>query len=246
MTKPLRVPLEDLREGEIDLPLDAARYVTRVHRLIEGRKILAFDPERVVEADGEVLVASGGACRVRLGVVREALRPSRELVLLQGTGKGDKLDAIVRDATELGVTLVAPVITMRSVSKPAEARAERWRRIAVEAARQSGRGDAPRVLAPTTLLAALAALPVGAEGAGFCLDPSATEPLGPSLQRALSGPGAVSFVVGPEGGLDPQELEAAERAGYRRVSLGPRVLRTETVCAAVLGAAVVLEPSSAS
>jgi 16S rRNA (uracil1498-N3)-methyltransferase len=155
------------------------------------------------------------------------------VVLIQGIGKGDKLDAIVRDATELGATGIVPAIGERSVARPDAARGARWRRIAVEAARQCGRGDAPAIAMPVSFTDAVRA--AGAvEALRLCLDPAAHQSLGSAL-AALAAQ-AVTFAVGPEGGLTAAELAAAEAFGFTRVTLGPLVLRTETVCAAVLGA----------
>jgi 16S rRNA (uracil1498-N3)-methyltransferase len=233
--KILRLPLDALAEGPSTLPADAATYVTRVHRLGPGDRLLVFDPDRAVEADAEVASADRRAVTLRIGPLRPAaLRPPRALTLLQGVGKGDKLDAIVRDATELGATRVVPVLCARSVARPDAARAVRWRRIAVEAARQCGRGDAPVVETPVDFVEA-----VRREGAGIkvCLDPAAERSLGAVL--AGLGAEAVALAVGPEGGLTGEEVAAAEEAGFVRASLGPLVLRTETVCAAVLGAILV-------
>src|SRR6185312_1201664 len=130
--KVLRLPVDALAEGPSTLPADAATYVTRVHRLGAGDRLLVFDPERAVEADAEVASADRRAVVLTVGPLRPAaMRPSRAVTLFQGVGKGDKLDAIVRDATELGVTRVVPVLCARSVARPDAARAARWRRIAV-------------------------------------------------------------------------------------------------------------------
>jgi 16S rRNA (uracil1498-N3)-methyltransferase len=238
---PLRVPLAGLAEGRVALPEAAARYVLRVHRLAAGARFVAFDPERSVEADVELVAADRRGALVSVGPVRPAaVRARRGVTLIQGLGKGDKLDAVVRDATELGATRVVPALAERSVARPADgaARAERWRRVAIEAARQSGRGDAPAVEAPIELTEAIARFG-RAEGAfGVCLDPGGATPLGRVLGELAAAAEAV-IVVGPEGGLDDAELTAADAAGLARVSLGPFVLRTETVCAAVLGALLV-------
>jgi len=223
------------------LPEEAAAYVVRVHRLKEGDRFDAFDPERGVEAEAELVSAArGSAPVVRVGEVRGAVvLPARRVTLVQALSKGEKMDAIVRDATELGVTRVCPVIAERSVVRldDAAARADRYRRIAVQAARQCGRGDAPRIDVPAPLAEVLAE--VGGRGVGWSLDPGARTPLRDRLTQ-LSPDAEVVFVVGPEGGLTEGELELCERAGLDRVSLGPFTLRTETVCAAVLGALLVL------
>lgn len=239
----LRVPLSPLAPGLAPLPEEAAAYVVRVHRLREGDRFDAFDPERGVEAEAE-LVASprGSAPLVRVGEVRPASAvPARRVTLVQALSKGEKMDAVVRDATELGATRVAPVLAERSVARPDDAagRADRYRRIAVQAARQCGRGDAPRIDAPAPLVSVLAELSARADIWGICLDPSARAPLRERLPSL--GPDAeIVVVVGPEGGFTSAELELCERSALARVSLGPFTLRTETVCAAVLGALLVL------
>lgn len=242
---PLRVPLAGLAEGPCALPEDAARYVARVHRLGAGARFVGFDPERSVEADVELVAVDRRAVRIHVGPLRPAALGARPgLTLVQALGKGDKLDAIVRDATELGATRIVPVYAARSVTKPADAdtRTRRWRRIAIEAARQSGRGDAPAIEAPMELASALERF-AHAEGVfGICLDPASATPLGRVLDRLATARDAL-LLVGPEGGLDDAELAAASLAGLERVSLGPLVLRTETVCAAVLGAILVARES---
>jgi len=232
----LRVPFDRVEAGIVPLSAEAARYVTRVHRLREGDPFVVFDPDRAIEADAVISEIRGRAVRARVETPRPSARPRRRITLVQATGKGDKLDAIVRDATELGASRVAPVLTERSVARPPATRAERWRRIAIEAARQCGRGDAPSIDPPAPLLDVLETL----RGCpGLCLDPRATTHLGESL-RPLANTEAVVIVVGPEGGLTEDELDAAVRSGLTRVTLGPLILRTETVCAAVLGALLAL------
>jgi 16S rRNA (uracil1498-N3)-methyltransferase len=233
----LRVPCALLASGDLPLSAEAATYVTRVHRLAVGDTFLAFDPERGTEADAEIIEIGKRGAVARIAAIRAAAAlPARAVTLIQGSCKGDKMDAIVRDATELGATRIIPAITARSVAKPDAARADRWRRIAVEAARQCGRGDAPVVEAPALLPAALALV----DGAALrlCLDPTAAVSLGSRLEMVAAAT-TVAILVGPEGGLDPAELDAVGRAGFERVRLGGFVLRTETVCAAVLGALVI-------
>ena len=240
---PLRVPFALTEAGLFSLPAEAANYVTRVHRLEIGDAFLAFDPDRAVEADAELVEVTKRGAVARIAVIRAAsVRPARRVTLIQGSCKGDKMDGIVRDATELGVTRIIPAITARSVARPDAARADRWRRIAVEAARQCGRGDAPILDAPITLADALAP---GVDGAALCLDPTATTTLGARLQIVAAATN-VTILVGPEGGLDDDELDASARAGFTRVRLGGLVLRTETVCAAVLGALLVWSESLAA
>ncbi|AKT43831.1 RsmE family RNA methyltransferase [Chondromyces crocatus] len=238
----LRVPLTSLAPGLVPLSPEVARYVSRVHRLREGERFLAFDPERALEAEA-LLVGSGkGPSAARIDVVRAAsLVPRRAVTLIQCVGKGDKLDAVIRDATELGATRVVAALSARCVARPQGDRGGRWRRVAVEAARQCGRGDAPRIEGPLPLTEVLEAL----DGeAAVCLDPRAERSLGTWLGGMLGDAGGrrgIALLVGPEGGLSEEEMDACSSAGFVRVRLGRFTLRTETVCAAALGALLALD-----
>lgn len=220
----LRVPFDDLAAGERDLDAEQSKYVVRVHRLRAGDAFVAFDPKRAIEADGEVLSRD----RVRIGEPRPAPAAARSVTWIHACPKGDKPDAIVRDATELGATKIIFVHTARIVAKPPASRVERWTRIAREAARQCGRADAPEVALEATWDAALAVEAV----TRVCLDPRGA-PLRDVLARAK---GSIAFAAGPEGGFTDAEIAAAEKRGFVTCKLGAFVMRTETVPSAVLGA----------
>lgn len=229
----LRVPLSDLRRGERALPPETARYVTRVHRLGPGGRFVAFDPEARLEAEGEV-VETGREVVVHLAEPRPAeLVATRPLCVLQAIGKGTKIDAVARDATELGATRIVPVIAERSVKRKTDV--VRLRRVVVEAARQCGRGDVPAIDEPRPLVAALEAV----TGACVLLHPAAVTSFGAVLTE-LSAAEALTLVIGPEGGFSDEELGVASERGYRLARLGHLVLRTETACAAALGAVLAL------
>jgi 16S rRNA (uracil1498-N3)-methyltransferase len=239
----IRAPIQGLAPGERTLEGALAHYLVRVIRLRAGDTFVAFDPAGGVEADALVIHEDGEAITVRF----EALRPgaataAAAVTWIQGFAKGDKCDAIVRDATELGASQIVVATTMRSVVKldggRAEARATRWARIAEEAARQCGRSAAPKVGKPVPWPEALAS--AGQTGARFCLWERATQPLAPALQEAMTSGQPLAFACGPEGGLDSTEVDQATAQGWLPVSLGPLVLRTETVAAAVLGAVTIL------
>jgi 16S rRNA (uracil1498-N3)-methyltransferase len=233
----IRAPIAGLAPGERALDAQAAHYLVRVLRLGPGARFVAFDPERAMEADAELVKIEPAAAR--FGTLRAAsVVAPRDVTLVQGLAKADKCDHVIRDATELGATRVIVAATTRTVvhleGTRARARQERWTKIAREAARQCGRADPPLVEGPFDWNEALARVPKGA--IRFCLHPTARTPLGPPLLEALAGRAAIAFAVGPEGGLSAQELAQAEDAGWRIASLGALVLRTETVAAAVLGA----------
>jgi len=153
----------------------------------------------------------------------------RRILLLQGLPKGEKLDWVLQKTTELGVAAVWPLALARSVVKlqpeVARKRHVRWQRIAEEASRQSGRADVPEIGPLRTLDAALAALPPGMQL--LVLD---EEERARRLSDAAVGDGRpLALIIGPEGGLERAEVEQIRRAGGEAVTIGSRVLRTETV-----------------
>lgn len=242
----IRTPVAKLAAGARTLPAETSHHLCRVLRLREGDRFVAFDPEARTEAEAVIDEASGEAARVTVGEVRAAnVVATAPVVLVYGLAKGDKVDAVVRDATELGATRILVARTARAVAKVDAERAapklERWRRIVEQAARQCGRADPPEI----DLLDWRAALEAAAKEADarFCLWENATEPLGPLLTAVVSRQGSMAFAIGPEGGLTQEEVEEARVVGFAPVSLGRFVLRTETVAAAVLGAVRILGPS---
>ena len=239
---PVRVPVAELREGTHPLGPSVARYLGTVHRLGPGDAFVAFDPSRGVEAEGQVMVVSSTELVARVGPLRAAtLVATREVTWAQALLKGEKMDGVVRDATELGVTRIVPMTTRFTVVKlegpRREARRQRWERIAREAARQCGRSDAPEVLPIMPWTEGLLAL----HGTAFCLYEKATEPLVVPLRSALETLAPLGFAAGPEGGFDAEEVAQARDRGVAVVSLGPFILRAETVAAATMGALRVLE-----
>ncbi|HEX4445797.1 MAG TPA: RsmE family RNA methyltransferase [Polyangiaceae bacterium] len=235
----IRAPIPGLREGDRVLEGAVGHYLARVLRLKAGSAFVAFDPAGGRDADAVVTGVDGDHVRVHLGPTREgSVSHGRALTWIQGFAKGDKCDAVVRDATELGATRVIIAATRRSVVRlddsRAAARLARWTRIAEEASRQCGRSETPLVEGPLAWDDALAR--VEPAHARFCLWVRAPEPLAPALFEALASGAGLAFVCGPEGGLDDAEVESAMAQGWHATSLGPTALRTETVAAAVLGA----------
>ncbi len=201
---------------------------------------MAFDPETRMEGIATLVASSTGEIQLVVSSMQSAsVVATSELVLLQGLAKGDKIDAVVRDATELGATRVVLVEAARSVvrleGRRKDDRRARLVKISEEAARQCGRSDPPQIVGPLPLLEAISHAP---EGGRFALSPTATDKLGRELHLYLGAP--LTFAIGPEGGLTTEELDLLDRHGFTMVSIGPFVLRTETVAACVLGAVRVL------
>jgi 16S rRNA (uracil1498-N3)-methyltransferase len=241
----VRIAVPGVIPGACTLDPPASRHLALVLRLGAGDSFVAFDPQRGVEADGCIVRVRRGTVHVEFGETRAAKTVAGlRITWIQGLAKGEKMDAIVRDATELGATKFVPTKTEFSVvvleGPRAEARRIRWTRIAEEAARQCGRADPPAIDLPCPWNQALQATKTAP--ARFCLFEGATEPLGSPLSRALASGVALAFAVGPEGGLSKSEVALAEEAGFSIVSLGDLILRTETVAAAVLGATRIFLP----
>lgn len=235
----MRVPVLGLAAGLVVLDRDASRYVRDVRRLALGDRFVAFDPDARVEADAEIVgLELRGAVTARLDPPRPApLLPSRPVTLVQCVGKSDKLDAVVRDATELGATEILTARSERTVaSRDSDAALARYRRIALEAARQCGRGDLPRIAAPQALVDVLRTI---AAPIRLLLHPAAQLDLRDRVD-ALPRSTAAAIVIGPEGGFSERERAWAEGAGFVPVRLGCTILRTETAATAALGALLVL------
>src|SRR5690348_13331914 len=114
----VRAPIADLAAGERTLAPDSARYVARVLRLAEGDRFVAFDPAKGLEADAVVARVTPREVAVTIGAPRPGETRARvEIAWVQGLAKGEKVDAIVRDATELGVTRFVAAATARAVVK---------------------------------------------------------------------------------------------------------------------------------
>lgn len=223
-----------LASGEtITLPEAASHYLKRVLRLGSGDVLTVFDGYGG-EYEATVAHASRGAVEVAVGAHRAADRESALAVELgQGICKGDRMDLVVRKATELGVRAIHPVLCERTVVQLDPARAERriahWRAVAVHAAQQSGRTRVPHVAGVEALETWLSRPEAGPK---IVLSPHA----GASLSDlAPPAPGeTVRLLVGPEGGLAPREVEHARAAGLAGLRLGPRVLRAETAALVAL------------
>jgi len=234
-----RVALRQIVPGPLALDPLAARHLAIVLRLREGDTFVAFDPDRGLEAEGRIVRVLRGSVDAELGQTHEARAvASLPVTWIQGLAKGEKMDAIVRDATELGATRIVPAATSFSIVKldgaRATGRARRWARIAEEAARQCGRADPPRIDAPCSWHEALES--AREAPLRFCLYERASVPLGPALTRGLASGFAIAFAAGPEGGLSESEVGEAVELGFEVASLGDLILRTETVVTAVLGA----------
>ena len=184
------------------------------------------------EIDARIVQINSRSTELSLGERRRAPaeRGAAGLTLLQGLARGEKMDVVIQKTTELGVQRIVPVLMNRSVVRATESggggRLRRWRAIAEQAARQSGRAAVPEIAAPQKLEDALRVVDSGS--LRFALW---EQVVGRSLRVALAAAAPeqpIALLVGPEGGLTTGEVEMVVAAGFDAVGLGPRILRTET------------------
>ena len=229
-------------ESRISLSGDNYRYLARVLRLREGAELPAVD-ERGSRYLMRIAAIGPSACQVEISPIQpEAAAPgpgdrragqdvgapqALNLALLQCLPKGRKIDLIIRQATEAGVSRIIPLFSERSQVRPGDQanRQARLSRIAREALQQSGNARLPAVEAPRSL----ASLAEATDAWGTALFFHEERLSGSSLHELLAEPvDRVSILVGPEGGLSPAEVGLLSRAGFRPVYLGDAVLRVET------------------
>lgn len=227
-----------LERGDIrTAAADQARYLGTVLRLKEGDPLLVFNG---TGWEYRAIIGRRTAEGIELAITEKSLLPSCriEITLCQGLPKADKMDGIVRRATELGAARIIPFSAARSVPRwqPAQLprKQERWQKIAGEASRQCGRPDIPEVGEIVSFEQMLQNIP----DRGLRLIPWEEERetgIGSILcDPARTGTREFVLVIGPEGGFSPGEIEAARQAGFVPVSLGERVLRVDTASVAAL------------
>ena len=233
MQRPRIYSPEALRTGATQLLSESATtHLTRVLRLTAGDPITLFDGTGMDYAATIVAPARKGVT-VLIGKGQPVDHESAlQLCLLQGVSRGPRMDLVVQKATELGVSLIQPVLTERSVvrldKERSTARLQHWQNIVISACEQCGRSIVPEVREPMELAAALASLEPGTTG--LMLDPDGDT----SLAGLPADCRRIALAIGPEGGFTENERMTMMQAGFGRLRLGPRILRTETAPLAAL------------
>ena len=209
---------ENIHDSYIDIVGSDVNHIKNVLRFKEGDKLLISSGDNV---DYECSIASMSDEYIRADILSKDEQgkelPSR-IILFQGLPKADKMELIIQKAVELGAYRVVPVAMKRSVvkldAKKAKAKVERWNGIALSAAKQSKRSIQPEVTEVMTFKQALEC----AEG---------MEKTRKVIEEIGHGE-SVGIFIGPEGGFDRSELDEAVNAGCEIITLGKRILRTET------------------
>jgi 16S rRNA (uracil1498-N3)-methyltransferase len=221
-------PPNAFTQTTITLPADEARHLRDVLRLKPGDEVYVFDGLGH-EFRSTVSNIRRDFAELHIDAEVEPAKPESQLQLNLGVAllKGEKFDLVVQKATELGVTRITPLSTryadihLRDASD-ATKRVTRWQRIAIEAAKQSGRAFVPEITLP------VAFEKVEVEGTGVMFSERDGEAL-----ESLPGTSSITALVGSEGGWTDEEIESARARGFHVVTLGGRILRAETAAIAV-------------
>lgn len=220
----LFLPPENLSSQQVVISGNQARYLSSVVRLKPGELLTIFDGR------GHRYVCKSLKIQKKEVIVEKieeelfSTESPFSLTLAQGIPKGDKMDLIIQKSTELGVETIAPLITERSQIRHTE-KGERWHKIALSASQQSGREKVPMILKPVNLNEFLEKHKTGH---GIMLSEEVEERNLRKTLKDFQGVTGITLLVGPEGGFSKNEVIAAVENGFKSVSLGPRILRTET------------------
>jgi 16S rRNA (uracil1498-N3)-methyltransferase len=215
---------------------DDARKLATVLRKRSGDRVQVVDSGGI--AFGATLDVDGRDVGATLDELldRGAVETALHITIAQAVPKGQKMDLVVEKATELGAHAIVPVRSARVIAHDTSpAKVERWRRIAKSAAQQSGRLRVPDV-ADVHDWDALLATFARYDRVYVPWELAEPAPLRDVFERELAGARSVLIVIGPEGGFSADEVERARAAGALAISLGRRILRTETAALVVLAA----------
>jgi 16S rRNA (uracil1498-N3)-methyltransferase len=221
----------EVQVGVVTLRDDKARYLSTVLRCRRGDPLIVKDNKGSTFA-AKITGIAGKEVTVEI-LERQELHTESPLgiTLLQGILKGEKMDFVIQKATELGVKEILPVATERSQVRETR-KLPRWRKIAEEASRQSGRDMIPLIHEPTEFSSLFSAAPPH-PGGGIVFWEQGGEDLQAAL-NAFRGTRRISLFTGPEGGFSEREIRAASKGGFLTATLGKRVLRAETAAVAAV------------
>ena len=228
---------ENISDTQIIIDSEDAKHIERVLRLSAGDEITVCDGRGI---DYRAVISEINKNSVICDVISSAVcdtEPGVKVTLYQGLPKAAKMDYIIQKTTELGISRIVPVKLSRCVVKlenraAEKKKTERWQKIAYEAAKQSGRGVIPEVAMPMSFDAAVSEM-LTADMA-FAPYECETQTRLSSVIDSGKAAKSVALMIGPEGGYDITEADKLKAAGIRTITLGRRILRTETAGEAVL------------
>ena len=220
-------PAEHFNEGEILLSVEESKHLRDVLRLSEGGQVRIFDGAgNEFSCEIERIEKKQAVLKILQSVQPTAPESELNLILAVALLKGEKFELVVQKAVELGVTMLVPLNTKRADVKLKDAvkRVERWRKIALEAAKQSGRAKLMRIESPTDFEKFIKT----ADGTRILF----AERGGASFPQ-IKPTGKITAIVGAEGGWESSEIEAARANEFEIITFGGRILRAETAAIAV-------------
>ena len=235
---------EDVNKDSLILTGDDAKHMLQVLRFKPGDVFLAFDTTGL---EYEAEVVSTGKSSVTGKIIKvwqPGTEPEKDVFLFQGIPKADKMDWIIQKSVELGVREIIPMVTQYSVirlhDRGLDGKLERWNRIAREACKQSGRVRVPEVKTPMSYPDAVKLWSDRVKEETDALTVYCYENEGKKCLKDLlicyniSNIRTSGIFIGPEGGFSVEEVQLAQEHRFNPVSLGKRILRTETAAIAVL------------
>lgn len=217
----------------IEITGEDHQHISKALRMKQGENLVACS-ENETEYLCEVFEISRNLTIAKvIGIQQNQSEMKVKTVLYQGLPKGQKMETIIQKCVELGIDEIVPIVTMRTVVKLTDSNKKvvRWNKISLEASKQSGRGKVPLVREPLDLKDALALLK------NNTVNIVAFEKEIKSLKNVFSDcskPEKIGIIIGPEGGFDEAEIEMLKDRGVISISLGKRILRTETAGMALL------------
>ena len=219
--------------GQLELDSEQAHYLGRVLRLHEGSSLTVFNGDDGEFAASLISISKNSATVLVEAYIETATESPLKVHLVQGISRGERMDYVVQKATELGVKRISPVFAEHGIvrldAKRASKRRAHWQRVAESACEQSGRIRPPLIDEPVDLNDWFGAKTSDADIDLILLPRAAT-----ALTSIPAPKTKVCLLIGPEGGFTHDEYENALAAGIKAVSLGPRILRTETAAAATI------------
>jgi 16S rRNA (uracil1498-N3)-methyltransferase len=229
------IPNPHIQNGFLKIEGDEVKHIRKVLRLKAGDEILVFDGLGK-EFEGTIVEEGRSSVMVKIQSIFSSKGDSSlEVTLAQSLLKGEKMDYLIQKATELGVKEIIPFFSSRSVLLLEKSRRlkrhQRWKKIAIEASKQCGRGVVPKIESLQDYSGMLRA--ASTDHLRLIL----WERDGIKLKEALERSGGktkIFFVVGPEGGFSQDEVDKAKRTGFVAVTLGRRILRAETASLCLL------------
>ncbi|MEE8045504.1 MAG: 16S rRNA (uracil(1498)-N(3))-methyltransferase [Dehalococcoidia bacterium] len=235
------VPGVNASDRAITLDGQVARQLRTVLRVESGERIRLFDgsgSEWEVEVDH---VGKGEISATLISAVQPVPEPSTKVTMLLGLARAERIELAIQKCTELGAVRFIPVTSERvqggNTGTPSAKRLERWQRIAVEAAEQSGRATVPTVEAPVPIMEAVAEI-IESQPLLCMWEEVADQsrPLSVVLKSLGTDSSDLAALIGPPGGFTEQEAVSMREVGASLVTLGPRVLRSETAAITVMSA----------